>query len=337
MTGQSKNWSGHSQTILGHFAKSKKFKYESEFVRLKLSNGTNDFCGLHISVPKHHSPPGGECNPVRKKIVLLLFHGLGGTSDSDYICRTADLAFEMGWTVIRVDHRGSGHVAGEFTQPYHSGRGEDVSDILDFSKSRFPGCEQVVFGVSMSGTIILNLLTGRFGKTLPDKAIIVNAPLNLHDASARLKTGFSLFYDWRFYFKLKKMILQKEKNFFLPKIGNTQTIDELFTSVKSGFKNRVHYYDECSPFNHVNQIKTETFILTAEDDPIVSYDLYKQAQWSKPCRLYFSTAGGHVGYYSGSNIKYKNKDFGRRWLDYFLYSVFEVISSDNSKQNEYKI
>ena len=186
----------------------------------------------------------------------------------------------------------------------------------------------------MSGTIILNLLTGRFGKTLPDKAIVINAPLDLHDASARLQKGFSLFYDWRFYFKLKKLILQKEKNFFLPKIGNTQTIDELFTSVKSGYKDKNHYYNECSPFKHVSLIKTETFILTAEDDPIVSYELYKQAQWSKLCRLFFSTAGGHVGYYSGSNIRYKDKNFGRRWLDYFLFSVFEVISSDISNKCE---
>lgn len=310
---------GHLQTLLGHFAQSPGFSYPTEFVRLSLKNGSGNYCGLHVSTPK---------NPLKK--VLLLFHGLGGTSASDYITRTARMAYEMDWIVIRVDHRGSGSVFGEYTEPYHSGRGEDVSDILDYSKERFSDCEQIVFGVSMSGTIILNLLTGRFGHTLPDKAILVNAPLNLHDAAGKLQSGFSLVYDWRFYFKLKKMILKKHKEIKLPPLGNTSTIDELFTSRKSGFRNREHYYDECSPFQYVDRIKTETYLLTSIDDPIVSYELYKQAKWSDSCRLYMSSAGGHVGYYAEQPINYQGKSFGRRWLDYFLFSVFLRISSDKS-------
>lgn len=234
---------GHLQTLIGHFAKSELFSHPTEFIKLKLNSGTGNYCGLHISVP---------IEPSKK--VLMLFHGLGGSSESDYISRIAEIAFGMKWIVIRVDHRGSGQVFGEYTEPYHSGRGEDVSDILDYSKNRFPGCEQIILGVSMSGTIILNLLTGRFGKTQPDRAIVINAPLSLHDAAARLQNGFSLFYDWRFYFKLKKMILKKEKTFRLPRIGNTATIDELFTSKKSGFRNKNHYYDECSPYPHLSQI-----------------------------------------------------------------------------------
>ena len=281
---------GHLQTLIGHFAKSELFSFPTEFIKLKLNSGTGNYCGLHISVPFE-----------RSKKVLLLFHGLGG----------------------------SGQVFGDYTEPYHSGRGEDVSDVLDYSKNRFSDCEQIVLGVSMSGTIILNLLTGRFGKTQPDRAIVINAPLNLHDASARLQNGFSQLYDWRFYYKLKKMILKKEKTLRLPRIGNTATIDELFTSKKSGFRNKNHYYDECSPYLHLNRIKTRTYVLTSADDPIVSYDLYKKAQWPDSCRVHISSAGGHVGYYSNQPITVQNKNFGHRWLDYFLFSLFQTISSDN--------
>ena len=310
---------GHLQTVIGHFFQSPEFNYPTEFFKLRLNSKTENYCGLHISIP---------LNPVQK--VLLLFHGLAGSSESDYISRTAQIAFEMNWIVIRVDHRGSGKVFGEYTEPYHSGRGEDVSDVLDYSKNRFPGCEQIVFGVSMSGTIILNLLTGRFGETQPDRAIVINAPLNLHDATAQLQNGFSLVYDWRFYLKLKKMILKKEKSLRLPVISNTATIDELFTSVKSGFKNRIHYYDECSPFQHLSKISTKTYVLTAADDPIVSYDLYKQAQWPKNCHVHISASGGHVGYFSHQKITVQNRKFGHRWLDYFLFSLFQTISSDNN-------
>ncbi len=142
---------GHLQTLIGHFIQSPRFNFPSDFLKLRLNGPSENYCGLHVSIPLH---------PEKK--VLLLFHGLGGSSESDYICRTAQIAYEMNWIVIRVDHRGSGKVFGEYTEPYHSGRGEDVSDVLDYSKGRFPDCEQIVFGVSMSGTIILNLLTGRF-------------------------------------------------------------------------------------------------------------------------------------------------------------------------------
>lgn len=310
---------GHLQTLIGHFFESPSFSYPTEFVKLRLSGPTENVCGLHISIPS---------KPVEK--VLLLFHGLGGSSESDYIRRTAQLAYEMNWVVIRVDHRGAGHVFGEYTEPYHSGRGEDVSDMLDYSKKRFPGFEHIAFGVSMSGTIILNLLTGRFGETKPDRAIIVNAPLNLHNATENLQKGFSLVYDWRFYLKLKRMILKKEKSIQLPLISHTSTIDDLFTSIKSGYKNRIHYYDECSPFEHLKKITTQTYVLTAADDPIVSYELYKQAQWSETCHVHISQAGGHVGYYSDQEIKVQNKNFGHRWLDYFLFSLFQKISGDNN-------
>lgn len=308
---------GHLQTLIGHFVKSPPFSYRSEFVKLKLNVGKGNFCGLHISVPD---------KPIKK--VLILFHGLAGSSESDYISRTAQMAYEMNWIVIRVDHRGSGRVLGEYTEPYHSGRGEDISDVIDYSKENFPNCETIIFGVSMSGTIILNLLTGRFGKSLPDKAIVVNAPLSLHDASEKLQLGFSLLYDWRFYFKLKRMILEKHKNFYLPKIGHTATIDELYTSRMSGYRNKEHYYDECSPYRFIDRIKTETYILTAADDPFVSKDLYMQASWPRCCKVYISEAGGHVGYFSKENIRLHNRNFGRRWLDYFLFSVFQMISDE---------
>jgi predicted alpha/beta-fold hydrolase len=73
----------------------------------------------------------------------------------------------------------------------------------------------------------------------------------------------------------------------------------------------------------VNEIKTKTFILAAYDDPFIDIQDYLRANWNKNVHLCFQKKGGHMGYYA----KKKNPNYGHRWLDHYLGSVFEKIQS----------
>ncbi|MEZ4749818.1 MAG: hypothetical protein R3B54_04090 [Bdellovibrionota bacterium] len=70
--------------------------------------------------------------------MVCLFHGLGGSAEADYMQRTARTCLELGLSVVRVNHRGCGEGEGLATEPYHSGRGEDIAAALEFTRKRFP-------------------------------------------------------------------------------------------------------------------------------------------------------------------------------------------------------
>ena len=299
---------GHTQTLLGHFIPSPYFKELGEAIHLELPDG--DFCGLQIFVPTH----------CEVKKVVSLYHGLAGSHQSDYMQRTARLAYDRGWAVVWVDHRGAGIAEGMAKSPYHSGRGEDISAVMNYLRKRFPAAVQIAAGFSMSGSILLNLVTGRRGDNKPDYTISVNAPINLKRAAEQLNKGLSKIYDVRFYLRLKKDI-QKNYGQKIPFLKQTFYVDDHFTSVRSGYVNKEDYYENCSTYKYIENINTPTFVLTAQDDPFILFEDYRDLKWPEHVHVTYSKFGGHVGYYS----KNKLDQFNHRWLDHYLDRVFSAI------------
>ncbi len=298
-------WSGHLQTLLGHFLKSRGWTYPTRKVEIQLSDG---------------DVLDGEFSDLKGPFTLVLMHGLGGGRRSDYMERTAAIASQMGWNVLTIDHRGAGERLTEKT--YHSGRGEDASDIISWCRQQDPQAKIFAVGFSMSGSILLNLLTGRRGKVQPDYACVVNAPIDLLDASENLLKGFSRVYDYRFYLLLRKLVLKRGKIKKLPLWGTVRLIDDLHTAKNNNYLHAEDYYRKCSTIDSLEKIKTPTFVLTAEDDPFVRSKNYLKAKWSSQCHITIAKSGGHMGYISRKS--YIN--FGRRWLDYYFYQIFKAVS-----------
>ncbi len=308
-------WLGHMQTILGHILPSPVELGISEEVEIILTEGQGDKAFAHISLPEK----------VQAPFVLLLFHGLAGDSSSDYMRRLAKVALDRGLVAVRVDHRGANEKGRPFFEPYHSGRSQDISDVIRMVRDRFPDKQIIACGISMSGTILLNLITGKFGSDRPDFAITVNAPLDLADAAATLKRGANQLYDLRFFYKLKSLIEEHDSSVRFPWTGSTELIDEMYTAKKSGFRDRIDYYTRCSPFPDVSKIQIPSLVMTAADDPFVNVEYYKKAQWPKLAQLIIAPSGGHVGYVSRRPIQVHGENFGRRWLDYAIDQFLRKI------------
>ncbi|MFZ3230424.1 MAG: thioesterase [Pseudobdellovibrio sp.] len=299
-------WTGHSQTVLGHLIPSDKILKTFEKHTLTLADGDQ----LLLKYKNNNS-----------KFTLSVYHGLGGNADSDYMRRSANLGLQLGWNVVLVNHRLASNEV-KASKSYHSGRGEDAEAVLDWCKEKFIDSKQVAIGFSMSGSILLNLLARRSGKRSPDYAIVVNAPLKLESASKLLTKNFSKIYDIRFYLMLKK-IVQSQDSIKLPFIGSTMDIDDIYTSLKNGFKDRHDYYHQCSSWAYLNQINTPLFVLSSEDDPFVDIETYRTAHWPNQAHITISKFGGHMGYID----KLKSADFGRRWLDHYLMTVMKKITN----------
>jgi hypothetical protein len=116
-------------------------------------------------------------------------------------------------------------------------------------------------------------------------------------------------YDLRF---VQRLI--EQKNLPISKWSYLQEVDEVYTAPLSGFRDSSHYYEVCSAKPHVHKIKIPTHVLTAEDDPFIPVQDYREAKWSSAVDLQIQHRGGHLGYVSAKKTKAGN----HRWLDDYM-------------------
>lgn len=289
---------GHLQTIVAHLTSPKVYMVPEDRFHVALEN-EDYLLGHYFS--------------GTKDIVICSFHGLSGDWTSDYMQYVAEMGVRNGCHVVLWNHRGAGQ-APLSSKPYNSGSVEDVGRALDFVRRKFPDKKIVLVGFSLSGNIALALAGGYKNQQAADLTLAINAPIDLRDASRSLGQGINRIYDLRFVKRLSAMVQDKVK---IPKSATLWDFDELYTAPASGFRNREHYYSECSSNQYVSLIQTPTLILTAEDDPFVNFENYKQLPSNPLVFLHTEKFGGHMGY-----ISKDLKEFQYRWLKYYLDKVF---------------
>lgn len=300
---------GHTQTILGHLLPSDKLKGIGTSLNVTLESENER---IHTTYIKGTS-----------SIAVYLFHGLGGTSEASYMHRTALQAMKLGHHVFINNHRGCGQGAGLASEPYHSGRADDLSRVIEFGRKMLPEHKHLAIGFSLSANALLLLSAQVRASVQPDVAIAVNGPINLDKTSIKLQQGLNKIYDKRFTHELEHyMKINRPSDVGdYSLVKNLRDFDELYTARLGGFRNRDDYYKTCSSKQYLSRINIPTVILTSEDDPFVSIEDYREAEYSPYCVLHIEKYGGHMGYLTQNGLGHK------RWLDMALSSYMSIMSS----------
>lgn len=263
--------------------------------------------------------------PVPARANLYLMHGLGGDADSSYKLRIAKKLLPLGFRIIRHNHRGNGVHLKDTKGMYHSGSARDVLACVHDIARRWPDPPLGMVGFSLSGTIMLNLL-GRHAKELEEIGIVkaalsICAPLDLEACSFALSQRRNKHID---LFFAKTTIEQLRKRRFVSedyvkkhlRSPSLRKVDEYITAPYAGFLNADHYYQSCSPRSVIGQIKIETLILAAADDPIVPSESVLETGLSEHVSLRMEASGGHMGFLSRRLTPHGDY----RWLDSFVES-----------------
>lgn len=298
--------SGHAQTILAHLLPSEPLKLKGVEYDVTLENESERIRSTYLK---------GSSN-----FVVYLFHGLAGSAEGSYMQRTAMQILNLGHHVFLNNHRGCGAGVGLATEPYHSGRAEDLSRVIAFGKKMLPDHKHIAVGFSLSANALLLLAAGIRAETQPDFAIAVNGPINLDRASTKLREGLNRIYDDRFTRELKKYVrVNRPKDAGkLSPVKNLREFDEYITAPIGGFKDRADYYRQCSAKQYLKDINIPTVIITSHDDPFVSVEDYLDANFSTKCFVHLEKTGGHMGY-----LTRKGLGFGR-WLDQALTTYIQA-------------
>jgi hypothetical protein len=242
---------------------------------------------------------------------LVLLHGLEGSSDSDYMKGTAEIAWLAGFNVVRLNQRNCGDTESLTHTLYHSGLSCDIRSVLIelIERDRLP--QLFAAGFSMGGNLVLKM-AGEFSKDTPAeiKAFVAIAPaLNLAACADALSEPQNFIYEWHFVRRLKARIRKKSALFpekyvlnGLHKIRSVREYDDVITAPHSGFRDASDYYARSSAGQFLAKIARPTLVLASEDDPFVPFSSIATAvrEANPLIKLVATRHGGHSAFISSS-------------------------------------
>ncbi|KIA80292.1 YheT family hydrolase [Chromobacterium amazonense] len=238
--------------------------------------------------------------------LVVLFHGLEGSSASHYAKALMHAVAARGWHGVVSHFRGCGGVDNPLPRAYHAGDAAEVRWILHRLSGRFAALAAV--GVSLGGSMLLNYLAEEGEAALPQAAAAVSAPLDLVAASTRLDKGLGkLLYTRMFLDTLKPKAmasLQRHPGLFddvrLRRARTFIEFDDLVTAPLHGFGTALNYWTQASSKPKLKHIARPTLVLNARNDPFLPESaLPDLSQVSPSVTLDFPNDGGHVGFATG--------------------------------------
>lgn len=241
--------------------------------------------------------------------VLVIVHGLEGSSDSNYVLGIAEKAFHRGYHVVRMNQRSCGGTEKLTPTLYNSGMSGDYRAVFE-ELSKGDGFEQVFFaGYSMGGNLVTKM-AGEYGDGLPSalRAICVVCPaLDLAACADALERPDNFFYQRHFVSGLMSRYQRKVKLFpeKYPRngFGQVRTVrqfDDAITAPQFGFRDAKEYYEAVGAKRLVAQVRLPSLMITAQDDPFVPFESFVRARVAANPEIQFlaSEHGGHCGFIS---------------------------------------
>jgi len=295
--------------------------------RERLTTPDNDFIDLDW------------CGKGGQPLVILL-HGLTGSSESGYINGLQHTLLEQGFRSVVLNFRGCSGQSNNLARCYHSGDTEDIDFLYQTIRQREPNTAIACIGFSLGGNVLLKWL-GEQGNNLSlFAAIAVSVPLVLSACATKLDAGFSRFYRGNLIRELKDYMQFKVDHLHnigqvqeaekinrlgdLSKIQSFWQYDDQVVAKLHGFDSAEDYYHKSSSRNYLNSIATPTLLIHSKDDPFMTeYVIPEIKELSGKVSLEITQGGGHVGFVTG-----KSPFRPSYWLDQripeFLQQLLEL-------------
>ncbi|MEG0199651.1 MAG: alpha/beta fold hydrolase [Comamonas sp.] len=246
---------------------------------------------------------------ARAAPLLVLFHGLEGSSSSHYPQAMAQVCAAKGWQLAVPHFRGCSGEPNRLPRAYHSGDADEIAWILAGMKQRAAG-EVLAMGVSLGGNALACWAAQQQeqAKDWVCAAAVVCAPLDLTAGGNSLGKGLNRWLYTRMFLRtlvpkaLGKWELSPglfDKSALL-RARDLRAFDDVFTAPVHGFKDAEDYWFRASAKPLLKQVRLPMLLLNARNDPFVPENsLPAESEVSECIQLWRPLHGGHVGFASG--------------------------------------
>ncbi len=281
----------HLQTLWPHlFRHRPRPRYRRE--RLELPDG--DFLELDW------------CGPATPDPLVVILHGLEGSSSSHYVRALAHNLARCGIPSVVMHQRGCSGVPNRLARFYHAGETGDLRFVLEHCRRKRPGGLLYAVGFSLGGNMLLKWV-GESRNPLLDAAAAVSVPFRLDHGAWRLEHGASRLYQAHLIRGMKRSVARKRRRMphpvdvrSLAKCRTFEQIDTCLTAPLHGFRDARDYYERNSCRQFLGTIRTPTLIIHALDDPFLTPDAVPgPEELSTDVRMELSRHGGHCGFVAG--------------------------------------
>ncbi|MBM5821276.1 MAG: alpha/beta fold hydrolase [Cyanobacteria bacterium K_Offshore_surface_m2_011] len=227
--------------------------------------------------------------------LVLVLHGLGGSSDGPGPRRLALALVAEGFAVLRLNLRGAGRGRPLARGTYCACCSEDLRPAVALARQLAAGRPLYGAGISLGGTVLLNASLAGLAF---DGLVCVSSPLELHVCAVQFERRRNRLYQRWLMQRLRQQTLadpgglQEAERRALAGPGRARTIrafDAAITAPRWGFTSVAAYYDAASPLAPLaaGRPLPPTLLLHAGDDPWVPVAPLRQ--------LAAATTGGGAG------------------------------------------
>ncbi|WP_382163103.1 YheT family hydrolase [Hydrogenophaga sp. ANAO-22] len=288
---------GNPQTVWAALASRRHFGPPPRWKRSRWQTPDGDF--IDVDQALHSSAPEAP--------LLVLFHGLEGSSASQYAVAFADFAAAHGVAYAVPHFRGCSGELNQAPRAYHSGDFQEIDWILRRFAEEHPGRPLIAVGVSLGGNALMRW-AGEMGTEATScvRAIAsVCSPLDLAAGGHAIGRGFNRVVYTRMF--MRSMVpkalgkLEQHPGLFdrqkLLAARDLYEFDNLFTAPLHGFKDTTDYWARASAKPVLHSIRVPALALNARNDPFVPAEsLPTQQDAGHHVTLWQPEQGGHVGF-----------------------------------------
>ena len=270
------------------------------YSRKRITTWDHDFIDLDFSF-------------VGSKTLVLLIHGLEGSSKSKYMASTSKHLNKKGLDTVCFNLRGCSGKDNLLLETYHSGKTEDVDFVVNYLLENYNYINIIIVGFSLGGNLTLKYLGEKSGNISPiiKGGIAVSVPIDIASAEKEMDKLKNKLYIELFFKTMKNKLLQKAHTFpeykldkdKLFKATKFKHLELLYTVPVFGFKTPEEYWEKASSKPYLHSIKKPTLLINAKDDSFLSKECfpYKEAYDSDNFFFERTKFGGHVGFMSSFN------------------------------------
>lgn len=240
--------------------------------------------------------------------LVVIVHGLGGSSRSVYMQRAASAAERVGIASLCVNLRGA-DLRGE--DLYHAGLASDLRAVTSSPElARYRNL--LLLGYSLGGHVCLRHAASAMDPRVRAVAALCS-PLDLGAAASAFDAPRLSVYRGHVLDGLKAMYrafhtrrpeLTPAKLHEVLRIDRIRTWDEMVVVPRHGFRSAEHYYAEASAGPQLGSLTVPALLLHARRDPMVP--LHTVRPWTARVNpgavVVESLDGGHVGFPPGFSL-----------------------------------
>lgn len=254
---------------------------------------------------------GKSGNPEPQRPVLVIVHGLEGSSGSRYVLGTAEKAWVAGFHVVRMNQRNCGGTEALSPTLYNSGLSGDYRAVVRELAERDGLREIFLAGFSMGGNLVLKA-AGEFGRDAAVPAAFAGVAavcpaVDLAACADAIHQPRNALYERYFVRNLIRRYRTKVRlfpgHFALNGVGEVRSIrefDDVITAPCCGYGTAANYYHCASAMHVLSGIHAPALVITAQDDTMVPYHSVRRPELlaNPRIRLLDPEHGGHCAFIS---------------------------------------